>query len=49
MMFACPFSAIVFLIFLLRFLLKRFPHNKVIIRINIFIKGIGEGFRTTGV
>jgi glycosyltransferase 2 family protein len=39
-------GAIVFIIVLLRFLLKEFPHNKVIIRINTFIKGIGEGFKT---
>ncbi len=39
-------GAIVFVIALLRFLLKEFPHNKVIIRINTFIKGIGEGFKT---
>jgi uncharacterized protein (TIRG00374 family) len=39
-------GVIVFIIVLLRFLLKEFPHNKVIIRINTFIRGIGEGFRT---
>lgn len=39
-------AGVVFVILLLRFLLKRFPHSKIIIRINTFIKGIGEGFRT---
>lgn len=33
-------------ILLIKFLFKKFPGNKIIIKINNIIKGIGEGFRT---
>ncbi|MEO7044580.1 MAG: lysylphosphatidylglycerol synthase transmembrane domain-containing protein [Ferruginibacter sp.] len=39
------FIAIIFLIIYgIKYLLKKFPHNKIIIKINSFFKGIGAGF-----
>jgi len=34
------------IIFIIKTLFKKFPQNKIISRINLFIKGIGEGFKT---
>ncbi len=34
------------LIYVLRFLAKKFPHNRIIAKVNGFIKGISDGFKT---
>lgn len=39
-------AAIVLLVLLIRFLFKKYPESKVINKVNTFIKGIGEGFKT---
>jgi len=39
-------AIITFLIYLIKYLFKKFPANKIIIKINNFIKGIGEGFKS---
>jgi len=38
--------SIVLFIFLLKFLFRKFPENKVVIRVRNFFKGIGIGFRS---
>jgi glycosyltransferase 2 family protein len=40
------FSSIATIIWLVRWLFKKYPGNKVVAGINTFFKGIGEGFRT---
>ena len=37
---------IVIIIFFIKLLFKKFPQNKLINKINLFVKGIGEGFKT---
>lgn len=37
---------LVSLIYILRFLAKKFPHNKVFVKVNTFMKGVGDGFKT---
>lgn len=39
-------SIIAFIVWGVRQLFKKFPHNKAIVGINQFLKGIGEGFRS---
>ncbi len=46
MKFIITISVIILLIITIGKLFKKFPHNKVIVAINNFIKGIGEGFRS---
>ena len=37
---------IVLIIIIIKIFFKKFPHNKIIYKINLFIKGIAEGFKT---
>ncbi len=46
MKFIILISIVILLIVIIGKLFKKFPHNKVIVGINNFIKGIGEGFRS---
>ncbi len=34
------------IVFFIKFLFKKFPHNTIILKINNFFSGIGEGFKT---
>ena len=40
------FGLICFLLYFVKFLFKKFPYNNIILRINNFVKGIAEGFRS---
>ena len=39
-------GVILIIIFFIKLLFKKFPQNKLINKINLFVKGIGEGFKT---
>jgi hypothetical protein len=39
-------AVIILIIYFLKFLVKKFPHNKVLLKINGFIKGMAAGFQT---
>jgi hypothetical protein len=32
--------------YLVKYLAKKYPHNKIIVKVNAFIRGVGDGFKT---